>query len=71
MAKRIKFASGIRFAYQLNLDREIILSYLDQPSVIKRVFKGGRGQHKRENQRASSMRTWPNVAGFEDGGRGP
>lgn len=46
------------------------MGYLGTSSVFKRVLKGGGGQHKRENQRDSSMSTWPNVAGFKDRGRG-
>lgn len=50
----------------------IILSYPRGPSVIKRILQRGRRQHKRENQRCSSMRrTWLNVAGFEDERSGP
>ena len=72
MAKRTKVAYGIRFANWLIFDREIILGYLNGPYVIVKVLKNRRGQHRKENQRDSSMRrTWPSAAGFEDGGRGP
>ena len=54
------------------MDREIILGYLGGPSVIASVLERARGRPKWANQRDGRMRrTWPNVAGFEDGARGP
>lgn len=47
------------------------MDYLGGPNVISRVLlKSGRGNQKREPERKSSRRAWPDV-GFEAGGRGP
>lgn len=49
----------------------IILYYLGGPKVITRVLKSGRERQKRSRGRGDYSRERWNIAGFEDGGRGP
>lgn len=62
----MKVADGIRFVNQVIFDRVIWVG------AVPRVLEKGKGQYKRENQKDGSIRrSWPNLADFEGGGRGP
>ena len=46
------------------------MDYLDRSNVIARVITSRRERKKREVKKWQHERTWSNVAGFEDGGKG-
>lgn len=67
--KGIKIVNGIKAALQLIWRLGGYLGLTSGPTVITRILKCG---SRRQSQGDSNVeRTWPDVAGFENGGRGP
>ena len=47
------------------------MDYQGKPNIITRAFKSRRRGQERQGQRDGSVRrTWTNIAGFKDGGKG-